>query len=511
MTVVGPAGSARPGSRSRSARRLAAPGGVWLVRLDAVDGSAELAAGGRRDAARRRRRATAARAAGRRRDRAGARQLRARGRTRGRAWSRSLLDAVPRLRDPRDQPGAAGHRGRARAPPRAADARRTRWRCSRAAPSELRRQLVLDADTTPLVEEVCRSLDGLPLAIELAAARVRSLSVRDIARRLDDRFALLRDPSSHRPERRRALAGAIALELRPAVPRRPARAVGAVLLRRAARRWTRPSTCWRRSTCPAASVARHDQPAGRPLAGQRGRAPRTARCATGCSTASVPTPPSGSRESGQADVAAAAHAAWYAETADWCDAHVRGDRQPECLAIARAERANVDAALAWCAEHDPAARRAHRQRVRLDLGGARRRHGGRRARPRRPQPPTHRHRDRATGTAARRVARGVGRRRRTRAGGPRRGAARSPTTSTTRCLRADVAAPPGVPGDPAGPARRRARMRRGQPGDVPRRWTWSGETAAACCSAAFGSLMLGDTATATRDGDRGRPDPHADR
>ncbi|MFE0650471.1 BTAD domain-containing putative transcriptional regulator [Streptomyces sp. NPDC059534] len=40
-------------------------------------------------------------------------------------------------------------------------------------------------------EEVCRRLDGLPLAIELAAARLRMLSVRQIADRLDDRFRLL--------------------------------------------------------------------------------------------------------------------------------------------------------------------------------------------------------------------------------------------------------------------------------------------------------------------------------
>ncbi|MER6097956.1 BTAD domain-containing putative transcriptional regulator [Streptomyces sp. NPDC001728] len=40
-------------------------------------------------------------------------------------------------------------------------------------------------------EEVCRRLDGLPLAIELAAARLRLLSVRQIADRLDDRFRLL--------------------------------------------------------------------------------------------------------------------------------------------------------------------------------------------------------------------------------------------------------------------------------------------------------------------------------
>ena len=70
--------------------------------------------------------------------------------------------------------------------------------------------LVLDPDARVASEEICHSLDGLPLAIELAAARTRSLSIRDIARRLDDRFGLLRDPSSSRPERRRALAGAIA-------------------------------------------------------------------------------------------------------------------------------------------------------------------------------------------------------------------------------------------------------------------------------------------------------------
>ncbi|MEU1230458.1 BTAD domain-containing putative transcriptional regulator [Streptomyces sp. NPDC005828] len=40
-------------------------------------------------------------------------------------------------------------------------------------------------------EEICRRLDGLPLAIELAAARLRMLSVRQIADRLDDRFRLL--------------------------------------------------------------------------------------------------------------------------------------------------------------------------------------------------------------------------------------------------------------------------------------------------------------------------------
>ncbi|MEU2238396.1 BTAD domain-containing putative transcriptional regulator [Streptomyces sp. NPDC018338] len=46
-------------------------------------------------------------------------------------------------------------------------------------------------DDPGAAEEVCRRLDGLPLAIELAAARLRMLSVRQIADRLDDRFRLL--------------------------------------------------------------------------------------------------------------------------------------------------------------------------------------------------------------------------------------------------------------------------------------------------------------------------------
>jgi hypothetical protein len=39
--------------------------------------------------------------------------------------------------------------------------------------------------------EICRKLDGVPLAIELAATRVDALGVKDLAARLDDRFTLL--------------------------------------------------------------------------------------------------------------------------------------------------------------------------------------------------------------------------------------------------------------------------------------------------------------------------------
>ncbi|WP_031164832.1 ATP-binding protein [Streptomyces durhamensis] len=60
-----------------------------------------------------------------------------------------------------------------------------------------------------LVGEICRHLDGLPLAVELAAARVRVLSVADISRRLRDRFSLLRGGSRDAPERHRTLRAVV--------------------------------------------------------------------------------------------------------------------------------------------------------------------------------------------------------------------------------------------------------------------------------------------------------------
>jgi tetratricopeptide (TPR) repeat protein len=51
--------------------------------------------------------------------------------------------------------------------------------------------------------------------------------------------------------------------------------------------------------------------------------------------------------------ALAAHAAWFAQAADLSTTGVRSSRQAEYLSFVRAERANIDAALAWAAAHDP--------------------------------------------------------------------------------------------------------------------------------------------------------------
>ncbi|TQS27928.1 BTAD domain-containing putative transcriptional regulator [Microbispora sp. KK1-11] len=55
----------------------------------------------------------------------------------------------------------------------------------------VRPSFTLDEETAPVVASICRRLDGMPLAIELAAARVKALSPADIEARLADRFSLL--------------------------------------------------------------------------------------------------------------------------------------------------------------------------------------------------------------------------------------------------------------------------------------------------------------------------------
>ncbi|MEV5831350.1 BTAD domain-containing putative transcriptional regulator [Spirillospora sp. NPDC052242] len=76
-------------------------------------------------------------------------------------------------------------------------------RASAAAPG-----FALDAATAPWVASICRRLDGVPLALELAATRVRALGVRELAAALDDRFRVL-GGARRGPERQRTLRATI--------------------------------------------------------------------------------------------------------------------------------------------------------------------------------------------------------------------------------------------------------------------------------------------------------------
>ncbi|MBA8950536.1 putative ATPase/DNA-binding SARP family transcriptional activator [Actinomadura namibiensis] len=73
----------------------------------------------------------------------------------------------------------------------------------------VRPDFALDDSTVRAVVEICRRLDGLPLALELAAAKLRAMNVDQIARRLDDRFRLLTSGSRTALPRQRTLLALI--------------------------------------------------------------------------------------------------------------------------------------------------------------------------------------------------------------------------------------------------------------------------------------------------------------
>jgi predicted ATPase len=71
-------------------------------------------------------------------------------------------------------------------------------------------QFALTPANARAVADICRRLDGLPLAIELAAARMAALAPADIAARLDDAIRLVGDGPRGAPIRQRALEAAVA-------------------------------------------------------------------------------------------------------------------------------------------------------------------------------------------------------------------------------------------------------------------------------------------------------------
>ncbi len=73
----------------------------------------------------------------------------------------------------------------------------------------LQRTFEITPDNGPAVAHICTRLDGMPLALELAAAWVRVLSVNEIAERLDDSFGLLTGGNRSAPARHQTLRAAL--------------------------------------------------------------------------------------------------------------------------------------------------------------------------------------------------------------------------------------------------------------------------------------------------------------
>ena len=106
---------------------------------------------------------------------------------------------VPTMRLPEALPGAA--------PSSLFDVEALRLFADRA--RAVRPEFALTEDRATLVAEVCRRLDGIPLAIELAAARLRSMSLPEVAARLDQRMRLLTGGARAAQSRQKTLRSTI--------------------------------------------------------------------------------------------------------------------------------------------------------------------------------------------------------------------------------------------------------------------------------------------------------------
>ena len=206
----------------------------------------------------------------------------------------------------------------------------------------------LDNTTGPTVAQLVARLDGMPLAIELAAARVDALGVPQLLDRIDDRFALLVDGDRLAQQRQRSLAAAVqwSYELLDAEEQRVFRAV---------------------SVFPGPFTLDGAEAVAGPVAGQT--VPRLVDC-------SLLVPPRAGpdgrtrytmletlraygagllAEAGEDDQAAAALAGYVAELAEQTSAglHTRTE-EAASLRLFDAEETSMRHALAWAMEHDRA-------------------------------------------------------------------------------------------------------------------------------------------------------------
>jgi tetratricopeptide (TPR) repeat protein len=201
------------------------------------------------------------------------------------------------------------------------------------------------------VAAVCRAVDNLPLAIELAAARTRSLSVGEIAKRLDDRFALLTDPTGRRPSRRGALREAIAWSYDLLFPD-DQRGLWALSCFAGGAPLDAAERVIAALDVPApASLDVFDRLVDRSLTTTELDAIGAVRYGLLDSIRSYAE--ERLDEAGARAGAQGAHARWVADLAARADGEARGAGQPWCVRTARQERANVDLALDWTAVQQP--------------------------------------------------------------------------------------------------------------------------------------------------------------
>ncbi len=183
--------------------------------------------------------------------------------------------------------------------------------------------------------EICRRLDGLPLAIELAAARLRSMPVDQLAARLDDRFRLLTGGSRTALPRHRTLRAVVdwSWGLLDEPERRLARRLA--VFSAGATEESAAAVCGEADVLDGLAAL-----VDRSLVVSE--APRYRMLETIREYALEKLD-----EAGELEATRGAHARWFAELAARADPELRGPRQREWLARLRADRDDVFAALRW--------------------------------------------------------------------------------------------------------------------------------------------------------------------
>ncbi|TKG62040.1 BTAD domain-containing putative transcriptional regulator [Prauserella endophytica] len=205
----------------------------------------------------------------------------------------------------------------------------------------VRKDLATGAGTSASLARVCRALDGMPLAIELAAARLRTMSLDQLAGRLDDRFRLLTGGSRTALPRHRTLRAVIdwSWELLTDVERTVLRrlsvfAGGASL--EAAERVCAGDVAGREQVLELLTALTEKSLV---VAGDDG-APRYRMLGTIREYAARKL-----AEAGDADRARRAHLAYFTELAETAEPHLRRAGQLDWLAVLETEHDNIGAAL----------------------------------------------------------------------------------------------------------------------------------------------------------------------
>jgi predicted ATPase/DNA-binding SARP family transcriptional activator len=202
----------------------------------------------------------------------------------------------------------------------------------------VRPDFAVDAGNADAVLRICRAVDGLPLAIELAAARLRGLSLAEITGRLDDRFALLSRGDRTAPPRHQTLRAVVEWSwdlldgAEQTLARRLTVFAGGATVEAAGRVCGLPAA---EVAELLASLSEKSLLEGVEDGGRRYRMLDTVRafCAERLA------------EAGERERLRRAHAAWFLEQARTADLHLRRAEQVEWLARLDAQRDDLHAAL----------------------------------------------------------------------------------------------------------------------------------------------------------------------